>query len=624
MRKLIIAIVMAVIVSITAAFSGCNLIVVDNEKDMNQIVATVQIEDSAPEEKIFKKDIIMAYLNYGYYYEQSYGYTRDQVINLIMNNLVVTRVYVQNAIIKFAADEGIYSGQITDASITDKWDMERYLTEPELIDATYNAKKAMDDLIGSYVDVEEEEKVGDTLTETVRTVPTGATNAEKPEPTEQEKKDFVIDTDSTAERRTAFNKVIDLLEANELLGEYRNDITETEYYKQTLKNNQEQALIEKFEKCITDSVLADYDYADVEALFADKYEEQKDWTDADYSKALSSASASSPIFYAPTGTYGFVYNLLLGISEEQSAELKKYDEENPNATLTERSIARKAILDKTVIKDLRSTWIQSGYDFDGTKFTGDYTFTDSANSLPFYGTVKHLNAEDAEDEDYVAEYGVEGVDEMNVTEFIELMENYVYGGAQTKKNYTDSAVYKAVDSSTANAQYRERINELLFAFSTDSGSLNTYKGYAISPIPDGSNSETYKQEFADYGRELLSLGKNSYIMVATDYGYHIMFYSECYAGGDVYNNLTSYLNGECAQYLDAGQSWTQYFDQMKADWNDFEDTDNYLYVLLNELVSNKISQKVTKEQNDILNTYVYGEDSKVVKYTDRYADLLNG
>ena len=96
MASLVMSLVMCV-----SFLGGCKLITNDNERNMNQVVATIQIADDAPVDKIYKKDIVMSYLNYGYYYEQSYGYTREQTINLIVNQLITTRVYVQNAIIKF-------------------------------------------------------------------------------------------------------------------------------------------------------------------------------------------------------------------------------------------------------------------------------------------------------------------------------------------------------------------------------------------------------------------------------------------------------------------------------------------------------------------------------------------
>ena len=57
--------VMAVIMSMSV-FSGCNLVTTDIERDMNQIVATVQITGAEKRDEIKKSDMIMAYLNYGY------------------------------------------------------------------------------------------------------------------------------------------------------------------------------------------------------------------------------------------------------------------------------------------------------------------------------------------------------------------------------------------------------------------------------------------------------------------------------------------------------------------------------------------------------------------------------
>ena len=82
MRKIFVtmaAMIMALIMSVTAF--GCNLVVVNSEKDMAQVVAVVKIEEGVPEEgnTIYKRDMVLAYLNYGYYYEQN-GYTRQQVM----------------------------------------------------------------------------------------------------------------------------------------------------------------------------------------------------------------------------------------------------------------------------------------------------------------------------------------------------------------------------------------------------------------------------------------------------------------------------------------------------------------------------------------------------------------
>jgi len=630
MRKIFVAvaaIMLALVMSVTAF--GCNLIETDTEKDMNQVVATVQISSDVEPDDIKKQDIVMAYLNYGYQLEQQNGYTREMAINYILDSLIANRVYLQNAIIKFEKGEKPFDGQIVNPA-KEKGDLERYLTEDELIEAEYTAKKDMDDLIANYVETKDGEKVGDTYTAEVRAIPTGATNAEDEElnikDNKQEMKDFAIDTDSTPERKKAFNKVVELLRVNALLGGYGDtlEITDTEYFTETLRGYKEQAIINKYSKCITDDIHAGFDFAKVEALFNEKLDAQKKWSDADYASALSSASATSPILNAPTATYGFVYNLLLGASEELTTELKEWKEDNPNATDADVAAERRNIFDKITVKDLRDTWILAGYDFDGEKFTGDYALLE--DSLKFGGTVNHLNAEDKEEDDYKAEYNVKDVDEMSLDEFVTLMETYVYGGDQTanKKTYADDSVYRAINSDVSSADYEKRINELMFAFSTDPGSLNTYKGYLISPEPDGANSETYMQEFADYGRKVVNgeVGKNGYIMVATDYGYHVMFYSVRYDVGVQYANLKAYLDAECKDLLAEGQTWEQFFSEMQKDFDEFEETDNYLYTLYNELVSTKITNATNKDYNAILNEYVYDSETAVVKYESRYEDLL--
>lgn len=625
MRRILVAIasaVMAFVMSVTC-FTGCNLVTVDTERDMNQLVATVQITTDAPQEKIYKKDMVMAYLNYGYYYEQYYGYTRTQVFTMIKDNLVNSRVYVQNAMLLFDAGEAPFDGMVENSSITDKWNIERYLSEQDMADAKYSAYKDMNDLIESYTEDDEEDKVGDTMVDSVRAVPTGASNDE--ELTDAEKAEYVqkgIDTSSTEERRRAFNKVINLFEANGLLGEdYKgNDITKTEYYKETLNNYYENTLIEKYEKCITEQARKNVTFAKLEEEYSKKYNEQKGWTTEEFVSALSSASATDPILYANASGYGFVYNLLLGASDEVKEKLTEWknDEKNKGYTEAEYKAAREKIFNEGIIvKDLRTSWILSGYDFDGTKFTGDYTLVPD-DSLAYQGTVKLLNENERNDEDYKAEYSAEPKG-MLLSDFIELMENYVYG--QSKGSSVSDGM--SVNASDAKTDYDKRVKELMFAFSTDDSdsALNTYKGYAVKPEPDGSDTEEYQKEFAKAAREVLKLGKNSYVMVATDYGYHVIFYSEAFSSSWGFDNLIGYLNNEYG--TKERSEWESYYSDMISNWDDFENTTHYLYVLHDSLASTSASTALTKAQNDMLNKYVYSGDKYVVVYESVYADLLS-
>ncbi|MBE7061394.1 MAG: hypothetical protein E7382_02520 [Clostridiales bacterium] len=635
MKKLFASVIAVMLALAMLVMSGCKLIETNQEKNVKQVVAVVQIDETAPKDEILKKDVLLGYLNYGYYQEYQ-GTSREKVINDIVKNLVHSRVYLQNAMLRFSANDGIYAGNIVkpELALANKFDVNAYLTDEEIVEATYLAKKMLNDNIESY-EKADDEKLGDTYTGEVRKTPTGAENAKDPEPTFEDKKNYqiIVDVEGDGNKRyDAVNAFLEVLEANNLLGAYKTNIEETDYYVETLQSQKEQIVIDKYVKCIYDSVQNKYDFDDVKALYLEKLAKQEKWTDADYSTALSSASATTPILYAPTGTYGYVYNLLIGITDDQKAELKEWDEQNPSADASVRNAKRAEILSSSVVTDLRSSWILNGYDFDGTKFTGDYALAGD-DSLAFGGDTILLNGEDKNNDDYTAEYGVSEVDELSLDEFIKLFETYLYGSAQTDNvNYTDGAVYKAVNSSNANANYDQRVNELLFAYSTDPGSLNTYKGYAISPIPDGSDKETWQQEFADYGRELLAMGPNSYIMVATDYGYHIMFYSESYKVGAVYSDLEKYLDGECAQLKADGQTWESVFEQMQKDWVDITDTnsekefdvkDTYLYALYNELVVAEINELYNKDYVELIDKYVYLEDGKVEIFEDRYQDLID-
>ena len=155
-----------------------------------------------------------------------------------------------------------------------------------------------------------------------------------------------------------------------------------------------------------------------------------------------------------------------------------------------------------------------------------------------------------------------------------MMDNYVYGASQTGevKAYDGITMKKVVNTDADVENYADKINELIFAFSTDTGSLNSYKGYTINVKTD-FGSETYVEEYAAAARYLMTLGKSSYVVVGTEYGWHVMFLSEKITANTNYATLTEYL---------ASLGETTNFDQMLKDIRDdkadlYEDT--YLYTI---------------------------------------------
>ena len=169
MRKLLLTIT-SLIIALVLSFSAltcCGLITTDTEKDMKQVVATVQIDESAPLEEIYKKDMVTAYLNSNYY-SQLLGYQAPDY-NSIINSLVENRIYVQSAM-KSISEK--------DSTIVNDWKVESYLDDKEKTDAEYSTLLNMNTIIESYVvhNHEAHAEKNDTLWEAVRTTPENAVN----------------------------------------------------------------------------------------------------------------------------------------------------------------------------------------------------------------------------------------------------------------------------------------------------------------------------------------------------------------------------------------------------------------------------------------------------------------
>lgn len=616
----IVAVIMSLFLSVSI-FSGCNLLDKNNERDLAQTVATIRISEDAPLEKVEKKQIVMAYYNYGYYYVQNGTYSLKQVIEMLVDNAISTRILVQNAISEFDADAN-YSPK--DAQ-KDKWDVERYLTTQDVVEsgkvvklsdvnyAKYQVAQSINSFIDGYEEHSHDEK-SDAVDFEERAVPTGAVNASE-NLTDAQMSEYITKAGTLdgveigadiSERRVAYNKVIKMLEQNSLLGEYDGDIRTTDYYKELLKSAEETRLIEKYEEIFKESVRNKVTFADLENKYVEMYNAQKNMSSADYSTALESVTATNPMLYHPQVGYGYVYNLLLGVSETQEILISNLKDNADRVTL------RRQILSNTTVTDLRSPWIYSGYDFDlaSKKFTGDYAIA-GENSFAFQGDVQLLK--EKTDEHTKDEYRATPK-EMSLDEFLEVMDNYLYGAPQTSDDLSsfDGSYYKKVTTTAGGANFIDKVNELLFAFSTDPGSLNTDNGYIVKPTPDLGEDETYMQEFADAGRTLLTMGGNSYIMVATDYGYHVMFYSQALSVDQ--NKAT------LSEYLGTGTDWEAKYNDMLANWEDYDDSDDYLYNLAK--LHMDVDNAYNNEQSKIINKYLY-DGTSVVKYSNTYQDLIN-
>ena len=130
------------------------------------------------------------------------------------------------------------------------------------------------------------------------------------------------------------------------------------------------------------------------------------------------------------------------------------------------------------------------------------------------------------------------------------------------------------------------INELSFAYNTDTAGLNTYLGYSVI-----TGNTDYVDEFEYAAQYVCRLGAGSYVVVATDYGWHIIYCTFSFTE----DNLTPF----------------SYDDAQK----DVEGTFSNLFY--EALRTDIVDQYTNVQRTKAINAYT----SCATVYEDRYADL---
>ncbi|MBE5753599.1 MAG: hypothetical protein E7343_06030 [Clostridiales bacterium] len=442
-------------------------------------------------------------------------------------------------------------------------------------------------------------------------------------------------------RLKAYNSFLANLSANNLIlkGENTAKFVELDYYYVELGSQLEQALINKLGEDLTTAAENELTIDFVKEQYELDVEAQKTAYNKDFSSfgtALDSVSDTSFVLNAPVEDYGFVYNILIPFdawqTESYSAEKAK------GYTNSELYKKRADILQGVQAKDLRDSWFSEhdhanyAYEVDGKYyFFENQTEKSESKNLDRYeslgqyagnyaynGTVT-LNADDkfekatpnkmgidafiAEFEGYIASqtgltvtgskyanYKTDGNYSLNEkNEFSDYSEFMYYTGKVEGLNFNPveffvegTNAYKALSA----------VNELMFAYSTDTGCLNTYMGYVVSPFTTSFVKEfEYAAQYA-----IRELGVGGYTVCPSDYGWHIIYVS---------NKLD-----------------TNVYGLKEAITQELLDTEGSFFNLYYESLKSASAQSYqTMIENNVLVEYNNGDC--VTLFTDRYEDLLS-
>ena len=99
--------------ALTVGSTGCNFFPTDNQKDLAQVVATVNIYETLKKDNeasasainalikndaltsnVYKSDLVAYFMNVGYMYVQNYGYSYEDTFNMLMDGLVNTKIMI--------------------------------------------------------------------------------------------------------------------------------------------------------------------------------------------------------------------------------------------------------------------------------------------------------------------------------------------------------------------------------------------------------------------------------------------------------------------------------------------------------------------------------------------------
>ena len=373
-----------------------------------------------------------------------------------------------------------------------------------------------------------------------------------------------------------------------------------------------------------------------------------------FETSMGSMSDTSFVLYAPAtdgtdgGTYGFVYNILLPFSAKDNTQVDSSD------TSAQYYLRRQSLLADITAGDQRGAWFNGAtdYSFDASGSNIDYygktegrnylffednlTNTDRYKTLEKYTGLYSYNGSvyENEDETYTlvpAKVDIDGflkefksyvdfvmggesvtydtLDSYNVTDYNDyytddtkdLADDSLKKIDYSKFVYATGKVDIGSDTSISSLFVKDSlaykalcaVNELQYAYTTDTGVLSQYIGYSISAY-----ETDYVPEFEYAAQEAINDGAGTIYVCGGDYGWHVIYVTATFetAGGAVYGQDIAWTAEEV---LKEGTFQNMYYNFIK---------------------DSAISDVTTARRSMIVDDF--GGETTVTLHKDAYSDLL--
>ena len=373
-----------------------------------------------------------------------------------------------------------------------------------------------------------------------------------------------------------------------------------------------------------------------------------------FETTMGNLSDTSFILYAPAtdetdgGTYGYVYNILLPFSAAQSLYIDSSD------TSAEYYFMRKDILADITTTDQRAAWFNgvTDYSFNAAESSLESYYTGSnsgRNYLFFENNLLHSDRYEELDK-YAGLYTYNGtvrenadgtyslsanklkIDDMlnEFTAYINFVldkdaasysfnddykvtspEDYYTAETRDEEDEADRKIdYSRFVYATGKVEFEDKtlgslfvkgsdqykalsaVNELQYAYTTDTGVLSEYIGYSVSAF-----DTSYIPEFEYAAQKAVEEGAGTFYVCAGDYGWHIIYVTATF---DVQGGA---VMGENVDWAAASVNQDGTFQNLYYNW--IKDT--------------TLSNITTNRRTLIIDAF---GGSTITLYKDAYSDLL--